>query len=63
MSIAEAVDEAIRSLFFDYERAELGGSPGVLVAGIFNEGYRTDFEPDTLLYRVSRDYRVFHAES
>src|SRR5262245_22104185 len=52
---ADAVDEAIRQLFHDYQRQEIGGSPGVLVAGVFVDGYLTDFEPDTLLYRVSRD--------
>ena len=63
MSSAEQVDDAIRSLFHNYQRDELGGSPGALVFGVFVDGYRTDYEPDTLLYRVSRDYRVFHAEN
>lgn len=61
---AVQVDEAIRSLFHNYTRIEMGGSgsPGVLVAGVFVEDHRTDYEPDTLLYRVSRDYKVFHRE-
>ena len=62
MSVSMQVDDAIRSLFHNFVGAELGGSPGVYVAGVLKDNPRNDYESDTLLYRVSRDYRVFHAE-
>lgn len=61
---AMAVDDAIRTLFHDFARSEIGGgSPSVLVAGVFAEDERHDYEPDTFLYRVSRDYKIFHREN
>ena len=61
-STAQAVDQAIRSLFHNFEMTIMGGSPGVLVVGVFKDSPRADYEPETFLYRASRDYRIFHAE-
>ena len=55
---ARAVAEAIRALFHYYERGDITG-----VQGVFLQDEREDYEPDTLLYRVSRDYMVHHAEA
>jgi hypothetical protein len=52
---ARAVADAIRSLFHYYERHNISG-----IQGVFITDEREDYEPDTLLHRVSSDYLVHY---
>lgn len=64
-SADEAYDvaEAIREVFHYYVRGEIGDSPDlVMVVGVLLLDERADYEADTMLHRISRDYLVFHEE-